>query len=200
MTNLLPFKLLRKKVRTHLMSFNPTGKLVDLGCGSGNLIVEIAKTKVNLELIGVDISPEILNLAKKRSVDSNVQDQIKFKIGKVENLPLSDNSIDYLLSTLSLHHWKDPMRAFDEFFRVLKDEGKILIFDFRRDARKIFYGFLKFITKIIVPKALKAVNEPISSLYAGYTPKEIRKMISISPFSNVEIKPFLAWIFIDVKK
>ncbi len=200
MTNFLPFKLLRRKILSQLKLYKSTGKLVDLGCGSGNLIVEIAKNLLNLDLIGVDISNEILNLAKERAFQNDLNKKIEFKIGNVEDLPFPDNSIDFLLSTLSLHHWQDPIRAFNEFFRVLKDDGTLLIFDFRRDARKFFYGLLKFATKIVVPKALKRINEPLGSLQAGYTPKEINQMVSQSPFNNIEIEPFLAWTFIEMKK
>ncbi|MFX0000360.1 MAG: class I SAM-dependent methyltransferase [Candidatus Hodarchaeota archaeon] len=200
MTNFLPFKLLRRKVLSKLKLLKPTGKLVDAGCGSGNLIVQIAKTLLDLDLIGVDISDEVLNLAKKRVIKNDLSEKIEFKLGNVEDLPFSDNSIDFLLSTLSLHHWQDPIRAFNEFFRVLRKDGTLLIFDFRRDARKFFYGLLKFATKIVVPKALKRINEPLGSLQAGYTPQEIRKLISKSLFNNIEIESFLAWIFIKMKK
>jgi len=200
MTNFLPFKLLRRKVLSQLNLYNPIGTLVDIGCGSGNLIVEIAKTYQDLNLIGVDISDEILDLAKKRAFENYLNERIDFRLGNVEHLPFLDNSIDFLLSTFSLHHWQDPLRAFNEFFRVLRDEGTLLIFDFRRDARKFFYGLLKFATKIVVPKALKKINEPIGSLQAGYTLKEIRQIISQLPFNNVETNPFLAWTFIYMKK
>jgi ubiquinone/menaquinone biosynthesis C-methylase UbiE len=200
MTNFLPFKILRRKVISHLKSFNPIGVLADVGCGSGNLLVDIAKNFTNLELIGVDISSEVLNLANKRAIESNLNKKIEFKLGKVEDLPFPDNSIDFLISTLSLHHWQNPLQAFREFFRVLKNEGTLIIFDFRRDARKFFYGLLRFATKIVVPMALKKINEPLGSLQAGYTPNEIKQMVSKSPFKFVEIDSFLAWIFIEMRK
>ena len=200
MTNFLPFKLLRRKVLSQLKSYKPTGKLADAGCGSGNLIVQIAKSLLNLDLIGVDISAEVLNLAKKRAIENDLPEKIEFKLGKVEDLPFPDNSLDFLLSTLSLHHWQDPIRAFNEFFRVLREDGTLLIFDFRRDARKFFYGLLKFATKIVVPKVLKEINEPIGSLQAGYTPKEITQIISQCSSNKVDIKPYLAWMFIEIKK
>lgn len=200
MTDFLPFKILRRRIISELKRYNPKGKLVDLGCGSGNLIVQITKHYPNLDLIGVDISSEILELAKKRAFESNLNEKIKFKIGSVEDLPFSDNSIDFLISSLSLHHWQEPIKALSEACRVLKQKGILLIFDFRRDARKFFYGLLKFATKVVVPKALKEINEPIGSLQAGYTPKEIRHLISQTSINNIEIVPCLAWMFIEIKK
>ena len=174
--------------------------LVDVGCGSGNLIIQVAKKYPSLDLIGVDLSSEILELAKKRAVENNLNEKIGFKIGSVEKLPFSDKSVDFVLSTLSLHHWEAPKQAFGEIFRILKDKGVLLIFDFRRDARKFYYGLLKFVTKVVVPKALKKINEPLSSLKAGYIFSEINHIISQTSFSNVDIKPYLAWMFIKLEK
>lgn len=199
-TNLLPFKLLYRKVLSQLKLYNLKDSLLDVGCGSGNLIIQVAKKYPSLDLIGVDLSSEILELAKKKAVENNLNEKIVFKIGSVENLPFPDKSVDFILSTLSLHHWKIPKQAFEEIFRVLKDGGVLLIFDFRRDARKFFYGLLKFATKVVVPKALKEINEPLCSLKAGYVFSEISQIISQTSFNNVDIKPYLAWMFIKLEK
>ena len=200
MTNILPFKILRRRMLSELKKYNPNGRLVDVGCGSGNLIVQIAKNFPHLDLKGVDISSEILGLAKKRALENNLNEKIEFEIGSVEDLHFQDNSIDFMLSTLSLHHWQEPTRALNEIFRVLKENSTLLIFDFRRDARKFFYGLLKFATKVIVPKALKKINEPLGSLQAGYISAEIRQIVSQSSFNNVDIEPYLAWMFIKMIK
>ena len=199
-SNFLPFKLLYRKVLSQLKLFNLKDSFVDVGCGSGNLIIQVAREYPSLDLIGVDLSSEILELAKKKAVENNLNEKIGFKIGSVENLPFPDKSVDFVLSTLSLHHWKDPKHAFEEIFRVLKDGGVLLTFDFRRDARKFFYALLKFATKVVVPKALKKINEPLGSLKAGYNFSEIRQIISQTSFINVDIKPYLAWMFIKLEK
>ena len=200
MTEILPFKLLRRKVISQLKRLNPSGRLIDLGCGSGNLIVQIAESFPDLDLIGIDISSEILELAQKRAIRNKLDNQLVFKKGNAENLPFSDNSVDFVISTLSLHHRVNPINVFKEMNRVLKPNGTFLLFDFRRNSRKFFYGLLKFATKVVVPKALKKINEPLGSLQAGYISNEIVEIISPIPFQNVDIKPFLAWMFIIVKK
>jgi len=200
MTKFLPFKMLYKKVVSKLKDLKPSGKLVDMGCGAGNLIIRIAEKFPNLELYGVDISNEILELAKQQAIEKGFEKKIEFKTGTAENLPFSDNSVDFLVSTLSLHHWTNPQNVFQEAIRVLKKDGICLIFDFRRDARKLFYGLFTFATKIVVPKALKKINEPLGSISAGYTPVEVTKFFSQIPFQNVKISPYLAWMFIICKK
>lgn len=200
MTNILPFRLLRKKVLSKLKDFNPKGTLVDIGCGSGNLIIQIAESFPDLNLIGIDISSEILEFAKKRALDRGLGKRIEFKIGNVEKLPFSNESIDFIISTLSLHHWVNPVKVFNEIHRVLKRDGTSLIFDFRRDSRKFFYGILTFATKVVVPKALKEIHEPMGSIQSSYAYSEILPLISQTNFQNPKNETFLAWMFISFKK
>ncbi|MFX1354559.1 MAG: class I SAM-dependent methyltransferase [Promethearchaeota archaeon] len=200
MTNLLPFKLLRKRIINELKNYKMKGLLIDIGCGSGNLIVEMAQNFEELELLGIDISSEILDLAKKRANSNEVNEKINFKIGNAEKLPLLDNTADFIVSSLSLHHWSDPKKAFRELVRVLKKDGILLIFDFRRDSRRFFYGLLTFATKIVVPKALKEINEPLGSLKASYTKEEIRDILLEIDMLDIKILSYLAWMFIIIKK
>lgn len=199
MQNFFPFKLLRRNVIKELKKYAPTGTLVDVGCGSGHLLVQIAEQFPNLHLIGIDLSSNILEKAKKRAVEKNFE-KIEFRISNAEELPFSDNSIDFLISTLSLHHWTNPQKILNEFYRVLKPSAVFLIFDFRRDSRKFFYGLFTFATKIVVPKPLKQIQEPLGSIKASYTPEEILQLCSQTTVKTVEIKPFLAWMFINGKK
>ena len=198
MSDILPFRILRKKIISRIHKLNPSGRLIDAGCGSGNLIVQLAKEFPTLELIGVDISTEILERAKIRA--THHERNIEFKEGSVENLPFPNQYADFIISTLSLHHWINPDRAFQEIYRVLKKEGIALIFDFRRDSREVYYGFLTFVTKIISPKALKSVNEPIGSLKSSYTPLEVQELLSKEQIKDFTIKPMLAWMFVQINK
>ncbi len=200
MTDFLPFKLLRRKVLNQINKKEPQGHLIDVGCGSGNLLVEIAEKFPYLFLTGTDISSEILKLAKERAFKHELGERIDFKEGSVEKLPFPDNSINFIVSSLSLHHWLHPIKAFQEFQRILNEDGTILIFDFRRDARKIFYYLFKFATKVVVPKALKEVNEPLGSIQSSYTPAEIKQIIFQNLSVNIKINSFLAWMFIIINK
>ena len=75
-----------------------------------------------------------------------------------------------------------------------------MIFDFRRDARRIFYGLLTFATKIVVPKPLKDVNEPLGSIQSSYTLLEVKEMLKKVDSLEIKINPWLMWMFITIKK
>ena len=199
MASIFPFKILRGRVVSELKKLNPKGLLIDIGCGTGHLLVQIAK-KFSLELVGIDVSSEVLEHAKNRVEVNGLEAKISLREGNAENLPFSTNSADFIVSTLSLHHWVNPTPVIYEIYRVLKENGTFLIFDFRRDARKFFYGLLTFVTKVVVPKPLKNINEPLGSLQAGYTPQEVLQFFSQHQLQKIEIKPYLAWMLIIGKK
>jgi ubiquinone/menaquinone biosynthesis C-methylase UbiE len=60
----------------------------------------------------------------------------QFIFGNVADLPFDDGSIDFIVSTASLHHWKRPAKVFDECYRVLKNGRKAWIYDPCPDALK----------------------------------------------------------------
>ena len=90
MTNFFPFKILRRRIISELRHYQLQGTLVDVGCGSGNLIVKIANQFKDLDLIAMDVSKEILNLAKIRATKAHLDKIIKFEIGDVDNMPLEE--------------------------------------------------------------------------------------------------------------
>ncbi|MHC1592258.1 MAG: class I SAM-dependent methyltransferase [Candidatus Helarchaeales archaeon] len=190
------FKLLRKKIVSKVNEIEPTGILVDLGCGTGDLLILLSRRFPDLELVGIDIAREILDIASERIKKSGARNKIELKVGSAESIPLPDDSVDVLVSSLSLHHWGDPVKVFSEIRRVLKESGMVIIFDFRRDSRRFFHFFLKFITRVVVPKPLKKVKEPLGSLLSSYEPTEVIEFAEKAGFKNVQIKPFLAWMFV----
>jgi ubiquinone/menaquinone biosynthesis C-methylase UbiE len=199
-TNFLPFRMLRKIVIRRLKIFQPSGTLVDVGCGNGKLLFEIAQALPGLKLVGVDIAEQMLAQARENATARRIADKIEFKIGAAERLPFGDNTVDCVVSTLSLHHWANPEIVFQELLRVLKPGGLFLVFDFRRDARKAFYGLFHFATSVVVPKPLKKVHEPLGSILASYTPVEIATFFTNTRLPPPEIQPTLAWLFIIGRK
>ncbi len=104
----------------HLLSPNLKGTYLDIGCGTGNYTSEFAKK--GYQCIGIDPSSEMLEKAK-------VQNKlVDWKIGKAEKIDIPSNSIDGIIASLTLHHWDDLNQGFSELNRVLKPEGKIVIF------------------------------------------------------------------------
>ncbi len=98
-------------------------KLLDLSCGTGELLRELAKTKPLLSLHGVDIAENMLAIAKQKVPSA------KFYQMDVHHLELKDNLFDYVVSTEAFHHYPDQRKALSEMVRVCKPGGKVMIAD-----------------------------------------------------------------------
>jgi ubiquinone/menaquinone biosynthesis C-methylase UbiE len=93
---------------------------LDIGCGTGNYTNAVAQDKYHF--IGLDPSTEMLAKARKKNED------IVWMKGKAEQIPLADNSIDGMMASLTLHHWTSLDVGFQELNRVLKSNGKFIVF------------------------------------------------------------------------
>jgi SAM-dependent methyltransferase len=105
---------------------NRGATIVDLGCGPGDLVVEIGRRIKEARIVGIDLSESMLLWAGRHATADG---RLKFLIGDAADLPFTDASVDLVVSTLSMHHWDDPADAFAEMARVLRPGGVALIYD-----------------------------------------------------------------------
>lgn len=109
----------------------PAGSVVlDVGTGPGRVPRLIAAACTTVEVEGVDLSPEMIARATSTANRTGTTN-LRFRVGDVAALPFADNSVDLVVSTLSLHHWDDPAAGLDEIVRVLGPRGQAWIYDFR---------------------------------------------------------------------
>jgi ubiquinone/menaquinone biosynthesis C-methylase UbiE len=198
------FGLIRRSFVKKLKKYAVEGTITDVGCGPGYLLQVIAKELPRNRLVGVDISKEMVEKARANFRSKGYGRRAEFKQGSADNLPFDEGTQDFVVSTLSLHHWADPQSAFDEIYRVLKPGGQMLILDMRRDARRLFLWLLRFAQNVALRllglNAIRRINEPTGSLLASYTSEEIEKIMKKTSFSDYKIEGKLGWMYIWGKK
>jgi ubiquinone/menaquinone biosynthesis C-methylase UbiE len=111
----------------------PPQCLLDIGTGPGRLLGAIRKTLPNTELVGIDISPAMVAQAEQNTKINGQDSRINVGVADANALPFADGTFDRVVSTGSLHHWKDPLQALSEAHRVLKVNGYALLYDLVRD-------------------------------------------------------------------
>lgn len=109
-----------------LLNPNPNSSLLDVGCGSGILIQKLLSLSRNLKLYGLDITPKMIEVAKKKFISCS---NVKISLGSAIKMPYENNSFDYVICASSFHHHPDPLQSAKEMVRVLKPGGKLLILD-----------------------------------------------------------------------
>ena len=111
-----------------------SGRVLDIGTGSGNLPIEIAKRASNLEIIGIDLSKTLIKIARNMAKREGVGKSVRFEIGSAYDLKFEDSYFDMVISSMTIHHLKYPTKAFNEIYRVLKPNREAWIYDLIRDA------------------------------------------------------------------
>jgi ubiquinone/menaquinone biosynthesis C-methylase UbiE len=154
---------------------------IDLGCaleigpGPGYEGLEWLRRTEDTTLKGLDISEDMVVLAKKKAKDYGLNLRAEYYVGDATRIPFQDGHFDAVFSTNSLHEWSHPREVFDEIYRVLRPGGKYFVSDLRRDMNPLVRWFI----------LLSLSGQPwvmrqgfISSVNASYTLPEVREMLA----------------------
>ena len=176
------FKLFRRQALLALKGENPSGSLLDVGCGGGWFLKDIHRALPKIALTGCDLSERMVQNAER-----NLKGKAKIYIGDAQNLPFESGTFDVVTSTLAFHHFPEPLKALTEFYRILKPSGLMVVSDFRRDCAGWFCKLIKFIGRYILPKKFREVNEPLGSIMAAFTLDEYNELMKQTSFHPWEI-------------
>lgn len=105
------------------------GTVLEIGPGPGHLAVRLARMAPGIAVVGVDLDPAMVERAAARANHEGVADRVTFVTGDVAALPQADASVDLVVSTMSFHHWADPVAGLREIHRVLRPGGRALVYD-----------------------------------------------------------------------
>lgn len=148
--------------------------VLDLGSGGG-IDVFLAANRVGEtgKVIGVDMTDEMVETATKNAKEGKYEN-VEFKLGEIDNLPIDDNSIDVIISNCVINLTPDKLSTYKEAFRVLKPGGRILVSD--------------IVTEGELPEEIRRSFQAWSECVAGALEKqEYLDTIKKAGFNNVKI-------------
>jgi ubiquinone/menaquinone biosynthesis C-methylase UbiE len=172
-----------------------TGHALEVGPGPGYLGLEWLKKTKGTTLKGLEISRNMITLATKNAEDYGLQERISFTLGDAQDMPFEDATFDAVFSNGSLHEWSQPMRIFNEMYRVLKPGGRYFVSDLRRDINPFIKWLMKAVTK---PKEIRPGL--ISSINAAYTKDEIKKLLADTDVEGYRVENMVAGLIISGRK
>jgi demethylmenaquinone methyltransferase/2-methoxy-6-polyprenyl-1,4-benzoquinol methylase len=140
-----------------LAEIKANDKVLDIATGTGDLALEIKDTYPNSEVIGLDFSPGMLEVARERSKGS-----IEFIEGDALNLPFDDESINKCFISYGIRNVDSTEKCIQEIFRVLKPNGKLVVLETGRPTGLVYF-FYRLYTKFGLPILGKLLTKDMKS-------------------------------------
>jgi SAM-dependent methyltransferase len=159
-----------------LMQLAPTDIVLDVGCGGGWLVREIAGRVPQGRATGMDVADEMINRARRAS--GNVRNA-EFIVGAVDAIPRESNSFDKVISVESSYYWPEPARGIREIFRVLRPGGSAwMLINYFRD-NPYCHNWAKLLA---IPTQLLSAEEWAELFQdAGFKDVSCRRIIDPTP-------------------
>ena len=163
-----------------LAALKPGEVVLDLGSGGG-FDVFIAGRKVGAtgRVIGVDMTPEMLAKARRNSASYRQQtglDNVEFRLGEIEHLPVADNSVDVIISNCVLNLSPDKPQVWREIARVLKPGGRVAVSDIA-------------LLKPLPPGVLKMVEALVGCVAGASLVSDTERWAREAGLTSIALKP-----------
>jgi len=156
--------------------------VLEVAPGAGYLSIELSKLG-NYKITGMDISNDLIEICKRNAIEAGVQ--IDFQQGNVSNMLFQPNAFNFIICVLAFKNFKEPIKALQEIYRVLKPDGTALIMDLNRKAS------MRATKKVAESMGLKGTTALIAGAIqrsGAYNRTEFISFISQTEFKDYEIR------------
>jgi len=144
--------LWRKKAINLLKKENPK-TILDIATGTADLAIEAARTIKPDQIIGMDISVNMLKIGEEKINKKGLSDVIKLEAGDSENLQYESDSFDAVMAAFGVRNFENLEKGLAEMFRVLKPGGTMMVLEFSKPRhfplKQGFNIYFKYILPVI---------------------------------------------------
>jgi demethylmenaquinone methyltransferase/2-methoxy-6-polyprenyl-1,4-benzoquinol methylase len=166
---------------------------LDLGAGTADLSIAVIRhSGPDTHMIGMDITPEMLEEGRKKIAQLGLQERIELRMGDAEHIDLPDNSVDGCCSAFTVRNLTDIKQGFREMLRVVRPGGRVVCLEISHPPGKIFGAlFYCYFYKLaplfgtIIGKAFEEYNYLPNSLTTFPDAPGLKKIMEDAGWSDV---------------
>jgi ArsR family transcriptional regulator len=147
-----------------LLRLMPPLVVADLGTGEGRFALLLAQRAARV--IAVDNSAKMIEIGREQALRNGIEN-VEFRLGDLEQVPIDDGAVDLVFFSQSLHHALHPERAIEEAARILRPAGRIVVLD-------------------LVQHRFEEARELYADEWLGFSETELEAMLAKAGFGNVQ--------------
>ena len=172
---------------TALAQLNPGETALDLGSGGGiDVILSARQVGPTGKAYGLDMTDEMLALAEDNKRKAGVAN-VEFLKGRIEEVPLPDNSVDVVISNCVINLSADKDRVLRETFRVLKPNGRVAVSDV-------------VVRGDVPPDVRRSLELWVGCVAGALTEDEYRGKLAAAGFTDIELETTRVYEFADARE
>lgn len=170
---------------------------LDIATGTADIAINLGSIS-NCEVIGVDISEQMLNVGREKITKMKLTKAVRLESGDAENLNFKDNYFDLVTIGFGVRNFQDLEKGLSESLRVLKAKGTLIVLETSVPENRIMKLFYSIFTRTYIPimamffsKDKSAYNYLLNSAELFPSGTKFKDILKSVGFSQVKIKPKL---------
>ena len=128
------------------------GRILDVATGTGDLAIAMARRIRDVQVLGVDLSEQMLAVARRKIEARGLDGRIVLDRGDAERLAVADASVDVATVAFGVRNFGDLGAGLRELARTIKPGGKVVILEFSRPGNRAFRALYEFYSYKILPR------------------------------------------------
>jgi demethylmenaquinone methyltransferase/2-methoxy-6-polyprenyl-1,4-benzoquinol methylase len=152
----------RSRVVEMVKQTNPSS-IIDIATGTGDLVIAMAEETSAKKLVGLDISPKMLEVGKHKVNQMSLDNRIEMTVGDSENLPYPDASFDAVTVSYGVRNFEDLEKGLAEIYRILTPSGVLVILETSVPTKFPFKQGYQIFSGVVVPTLGKIFSKDKSA-------------------------------------
>lgn len=170
-------------------------RLLDVAIGTGDLAIEICRQQKAREVVGIDLSEEMMAIGRQKVAERQI-DSILFQKASAQDMPFEDNSFDAATCSYGVRNFTDLDKGLSEMHRVIKENGEVLILEFSYPSNRLIRCLYDIYFRYVLPwvgryvsgdkTAYRYLNQSVEHFIWG---EQMAQRLRKAGFREVEYMP-----------